>query len=118
MSAKASLGLATATVIGVNAMIGAGIFTTPAIMASKAGPVGLLVYIGVIAAVWCIAQSLAHVATIITQEGWFYSYGAFLGGHRLGVLAAGAYLVGLLIAMGLLTQMAGSYATIFVPGSP
>jgi len=40
------IGVSTATIIGMNAMIGAGIFTIPATMAAHVGPAGILAFIG------------------------------------------------------------------------
>ncbi len=103
------IGVATATIIGMNAMIGAGIFTAPAAIGSFVGPAGIVAYLFVIVAVWFIAQSLARVAARFPAEGSFYTYTKQWGGHILGAISGGCYLVGLLIAMGLLAQVAGSY---------
>lgn len=111
----AKIGVATATIIGMNAMIGSGIFTAPATMGALVGPAGILAYVIVVASVWFIAQSIARVAYLYPQEGSFYVYASQWGGHIMGLLASGAYFVGLLIAMGLLSQMAGTYLQVFFP---
>ena len=67
------IGVATATIVGMNAMIGAGIFTAPAAIGSFVGPAGIIAYIFVIIAVWFIAQSLSRVAARFPQEGSFYT---------------------------------------------
>lgn len=103
------IGLAVAIIVGMNAMIGAGIFAVPAALANSVGPAGILTYAFVTAAVWCIAYSLARLAALYPQEGSFYIYAKQWGGHTMGILAAGAYLLGLTIAMGLLTQIVGTY---------
>lgn len=103
------IGVITATIIGMNAMIGAGIFTAPAAIGSFVGPAGIIAYLFVIVAVWFIAQSLARVSALIPQEGSFYIYAKQWGGHIVGAIAAYSYLIGLLIAMGLLAQVAGDY---------
>lgn len=103
------IGLSTATIIGMNAMIGAGIFTAPAAIGAFVGPAGIIAYLFVIIAVWCIAQSLARVAKRFPQEGSFYSYAKQWGGHTVGCIAGYSYLLGLLIAMGLLAQVAGDF---------
>ena len=103
------IGVVTATIIGMNAMIGAGIFTAPAAIGSFVGPAGIIAYIFVIIAVWFIAQSLARVASRFPQEGSFYTYAKQWGGHAIGCIAGYSYLIGLLIAMGLLAQIAGSF---------
>lgn len=101
------IGLATATIVGMNAMIGAGIFSVPAALGSYVGPGGIITYLFVIIAVWFMGSSMARLAQLYPEEGSFYTYAKQWGGHTLGLLSAGAYLIGLVIAMGLLTQMAG-----------
>jgi basic amino acid/polyamine antiporter, APA family len=106
---KAKIGVITATIVGMNAMIGAGIFAVPATLASSVGPAGILTYAFVIMAVWFMALTISRVAQLYPKEGSFYTYASQWGGHLTGVIAAGLYLIGLLIAMGLLAQVAGSY---------
>lgn len=110
------IGVLTATIIGVNAMIGAGIFTAPAILATaKIGPAAIVTYIFVVISVWFIAQSMARVASKFPTEGSFYTYAKQWGGHTLGIIASISYLLGILMAMGLLTQIAGSYLNYLFP---
>jgi len=107
---SSKIGVLTATIIGINAMIGAGIFTAPAILAhAKIGPAVILTYLFVVASVWFIAQSLARVAARFPEEGSFYAYAKQWGGHALGVIASTAYLMGILMAMGLLATYVGIY---------
>lgn len=108
-SQSGKIGVATATIIGMNAMIGSGIFSAPATMASAVGPAGILAYLFVMGAVLFIALSLARLAYLYPQSGSFYLYAKQWSGHVGGLIASGAYFIGLLIAMGLLTQMAGTY---------
>lgn len=109
------IGLGTATIICMNAMIGAGIFSTPAKLALSVGPAGILSYAFVIFAVLCMALTLSRVAQLYPHEGSFYAYTKQWAGHRGGIIAAGSYVTGVVIAMGLLTQMAGSYLHEFIP---
>lgn len=109
------IGLVTATIICMNSMIGAGIFTTPAKLALSAGPAGIITYIFVIAAVLFMALSLARVAALYPQEGSFYVYAKAWGGHTVGIIAAGAYVVGVLIALSLITQLTAGYLHELVP---
>lgn len=109
------IGVATATIIGMNAMIGSGIFTAPATMAAYVGPAGILAYIFVVIAVWFIAQSLARLSYLFPEEGSFYIYVKQWAGHTWGLIASTAYFIGLLIAMGLLSQMAGQYIQAYFP---
>ena len=103
------IGVVTATIIGMNAMIGSGIFATPAVLAANVGPAGIFAFLFVIISVWFIAQSLARVAALYPEEGAFYTYAKQWSGHLGGMIAISAYFIGLLIAMGLLTQMSGEY---------
>ena len=103
------LSLNVATMIGLNTMIGAGIFTLPSKLGALAGPAGLITYILAFLAIWFIAQSFARAAYLFPQEGSFYIYAKQWGGHRMGLISAGAYMFGLLFAMGLLCQMTGNY---------
>jgi len=101
------IGVATATIIGMNAMIGAGIFSMTCSLASGVGPASILSYLCAFFAVWFIAQSIARAANLWPQEGGFYTYTRQWAGHTMGLIAAGSYLFGFLIAMALLCKVAG-----------
>lgn len=103
------IGLTTAIIVGMNAMIGAGIFSMTSSLASGVGPASMLSYLFAFFAVWFIAQSVARAAYLWPQEGSFYTYARQWGGHTLGLVAAGAYIFGFLIAMALLCKIAGGY---------
>lgn len=109
------IGLLTATVISMNAMIGAGIFTTPANLAHTVGPAGILTYAFVIIAVLCMALSFAWLAERYPQEGSFYTYAKQWGGHTMGVISASSYALGVSIAMGLIAKMAANYLHVYIP---
>ncbi len=109
------IGLLTATIVGMNAMIGAGIFTAPSALA--AGPASILTFAFVAFAVWCMAQSIARVAQLFPQEGSFYAYVRPWGGHGMGLIAAACYLFGITIAMGLLTHAAGEHLVRYIPST-
>jgi len=109
------IGLATATIIGMNAMIGSGIFTAPAALASNVGPAGILAYIFVAIAIWFMADSLARLAKLYPEEGSFYTYAKQWGGHIVGMIAIIGYFIGLLVAMGLLVRVSGSYLSDLFP---
>ena len=113
---QTKISVSTAIIIGMNAMIGAGIFSIASILASQVGPAGILTYLFAFAAVWFMAQSIARTAYLFPQEGSFYTYAYQLGGHHLGLLSAGMYLLGLLVAMGLLCQFSGAYLHQVIPG--
>lgn len=109
------ISVATAIIIGMNAMIGAGIFSLTCALSSQVGPAGILTYLFSFAAIWFMAKSLARVAYLYPQEGSFYNYTKQWGGHKLGLVAAGAYFVGPLIAMGLLCKITGIYLNHMIP---
>lgn len=106
-----TLGLGMATIIALNAMIGAGIFAVPSALQFNAGPVALLSYLFVIACVWALARSIALTAKSYPGEGAFYRYAAAWGGHGVGMIAASLYIIGLIVALGLLGRITGIYLT-------
>lgn len=106
---SSKIGITTATIIGMNAMIGSGIFIVPSTLASFVGPAGILAFIFVIISVLFMALSIARVASLFPQEGSFYAYVKQWGGHTMGLVAGFSYFIGLIIAMGLLSQIAGIY---------
>jgi len=103
------IGVRTATIVGMNAIIGAGIFSMTCSLASGVGPAGILSYLFAFFTVWFIAQSIARAAYLWPQEGSFYIYTRQWAGHTVGLLSAGAYIFGFLIAMALLCKIAGVY---------
>jgi len=109
------IGVGTATIFGMNAMIGAGIFTAPSAMASKVGPAGILAYLFVVVSVWFMGVSIARAATLFPSEGSFYAYIKPLLGHHIAMLLNASHLLGIVVAMGLLTQNAGAYLHPFIP---
>jgi len=109
------IGVATATIVGMNAMIGSGIFTAPSALAAHVGPAGIVAYLFVVFAVWCIASSISRLAALFPKEGSFYAYTQRWAGHGGGLIAVGLYFVGLLIAMGLLSKVAGIYLSPVFP---
>jgi amino acid transporter len=109
------IGVSTATIVGMNAMIGAGIFSIPATLAAHVGPAGILALIFVIISIWFMATSIARLAYLFPEEGSFYTYAKQWSGHLGGMLAVSSYLIGLLLAMGLLCRQAGIYLHTFIP---
>jgi amino acid transporter len=109
------ISLAMAIVVGINAIVGAGIFGVPAKLQITAGPAGLLTYAFVIVAVLFMALSFARVATLYPEGGAFYSYAKIWGGHTWGIIATLSYLIGLIIAMGLLANICGNYMNSYIP---
>jgi len=109
------ISLTTAVIVCLNAMIGSGIFTAPAAMASNVGPAGIIAYIFVAFAVWCMASSIAQLAHLYPEEGSFYVYVKQWAGHNVGLFAITLYFIGVIVAMGLLTRVAGNYLQPFLP---
>lgn len=103
------ISVSTAIIIGMNAMIGAGIFSITSLLASHVGPAGIFTYLFAFVAIWFMAKSMARTAYLFPEEGSFYVYAKQVGGHYFGLLAAGFYLFGILTAVGLLCRFAGDY---------
>ncbi|WP_193044575.1 APC family permease [Mycolicibacterium baixiangningiae] len=88
------LGLTDAIVIGLGAMIGAGIFTALAPAAAAAGG-GLLIGLAVAAVVaYCNATSSARLAALHPQSGGTYVYGRERLGEFWGYLAGWGFIAG------------------------
>jgi basic amino acid/polyamine antiporter, APA family len=88
------LGLADAVMIGLGAMLGAGIFAALAPAANAAGS-GLLLGLGVAAVVaYCNATSSARLAARYPDSGGTYVYGRERLGPFWGYLAGWSFVVG------------------------
>lgn len=109
------IGLGVAVIIGMNAMIGAGIVAIPAFLSNQVGPAGIFSYAFSIFVVLTMSLSLAKLAEDYPGEGWSYRYPKLWGGHRLGMISALSYLLGVMIAMGFLVQKAGAWAANIIP---
>jgi amino acid transporter len=109
------ISLISATIICINAMIGVGIFTTPAKLALSVGPAGILTYLFAIVAVTFIALSLALLSREYPEEGSFYNYTKQWAGSIIGFIAALSYVIGIVIALGLLAKIASQYFNQFLP---
>lgn len=91
------LGLSDAIVIGLGAMIGAGVFTAlgPAAAAAGGGGGGLLIGLAVAAVVaYCNATSSARLAARYPQSGGTYVYGRERLGEFWGHLAGWSFVTG------------------------
>jgi len=115
-SLNGKIGLPGAIILCMNAMIGAGIFASPAILANSPGPAGIIAYFLVVIAVLFLALSLAQLAREYPEEGSFYLYAKQWSGRIGGLLASGSYILGITIALGLLIQITNSYLTQLIPG--
>ncbi len=88
------LGVGDAVVVGLGAMLGAGVFAAfgPAARAAGSGLVWGLVLAGLVA--WCNATSSAQLAAVHPQSGGTYVYGRHRLGRAWGVVAGWAFLTG------------------------
>ena len=118
MSQQQKIGVFAATIIGINAMIGAGIFAMPALLSPVAGPASILSFGLSSFVILTIVFSLGRLAVMHPGEGWGYRYPALWGGHTLGLISSFMYISGVLVAMGFLTQQAGVWLAQYTSYSP
>ncbi len=104
------LGLLDAVVIGLGAMIGAGVFAAIGPAARAAGT-GLLVGLGIAAVVaFCNATSSAQLAAVYPQSGGTYVYGRERLGPFWGYLAGWGFIVGKVASCAAIALTVGAYA--------
>ncbi|MFI5960407.1 APC family permease [Cryptosporangium sp. NPDC051539] len=103
------LGLTDAVVIGLGAMIGAGIFAALGPAAAAAGP-GLPIALAVAAVVaYCNATSSARLAARYPDSGGTYVYGRQRLGAFWGYLAGWGFVVGKTASCAAMALTVGSY---------
>jgi len=107
-----------ATIIGVNAMIGAGIFAMPGRLAFSVGPVSVLSYALSAFLILSVVLALGRLSLLHPGDAWGYRYPAVWGGHGVGLVAAFGYIGGVIIAMGFLTQQLGVWVSSWVGYNP
>lgn len=112
------LSLTMAIIIGINSIVGASIFLAPAALQTTAGPAALITYGLISIAALFMGLALARVAQLYPEKGLFYSYAKLWGGHTWGVLAMASYCTGLVVALGLLARVTGSYLALYIPLEP
>ncbi len=113
--AENKIGLKTAVIIGVNAMIGAGVLTIPTLLSSIVGPAGILTTVFSIIIVLAIGLSFGRLAQLYSADGWSYNYPAKWAGHKTGIVSAFFYLFGIIVGMGFLAQQAGIWFNRIIP---
>ena len=109
------LGTVDAVVVGLGAMLGAGIFAAPAPAARAAGgwlPLAVLLA-GFVA--WCNATSTARLAAVFPRAGGTYVYAGRLLGGAWGHLAGWGFVVGKTASCAAMALTVGAYAW---PGRP
>ena len=116
MEERKKISLLVAIVVGINAMIGAGIVAIPGMLSQQAGPGGTLSFVLSILVVLAMSSSLGALAKAYPGKGWNYLYPSQYGGHTLGMISALCYLAGVIVAMGFLVQQAGEWSGNFLPG--
>ncbi|MCJ1679345.1 APC family permease [Streptomyces sp. APSN-46.1] len=110
---KRTLGVFDAVVVGLGAMVGAGIFAALAPAAGAAGPAGgaLLTALGLAALVaYCNAHSSARLAARYPASGGTYVYGRERLGPFWGYLAGWGFVVGKTASCAAMALTVGAYA--------
>ncbi|MHC8424534.1 APC family permease [Streptomyces sp. NB004] len=106
---RRTLGVGDAVVVGLGAMIGAGIFAALAPAAGAAGP-GLLTGLAVAAVVaYCNAMSSARLAARHPVSGGAYVYGRERLGEFWGCLAGWSFIVGKTASCAAMALTVGAY---------
>ncbi|MGC4943586.1 APC family permease [Kribbella sp. DT2] len=106
---RRDLGLGDAVVVGLGAMVGAGVFAVFAPAAAAAGS-GLLIALALAALVaYCNATSSARLAALYPQSGGTYVYGRERLGPFWGYLAGWSFVVGKTASCAAMALTAGSY---------
>jgi basic amino acid/polyamine antiporter, APA family len=104
------LGVGDAVVVGLGAMLGAGVFAAFGPAAEAAGS-GILVALGLAAVVaYANATSSAQLAALYPTSGGTYVYGRERLGPFWGFLAGWGFVVGKLASCGAMALTFGSYA--------
>lgn len=112
---RRELGLGDAVLVGLGAMLGAGVFAAFGPAAAAAGA-GLLVALAVAAVVaYCNATSSAQLAAVYPQAGGTYVYGRRQLGPTWGFVAGWGFVVGKTASCAAMALTAGVYAW---PGHP
>lgn len=107
---RRELGLSDAVVVGLGAMLGAGVFAAFGPAAAAAGT-GLLLALALAAVVaWCNATSSAELAAVHPFAGGTYVYGRRQLGEGWGFVAGWGFVVGKTASCAAMALTAGAYA--------
>lgn len=109
------MSLPVTVAVGLNAVIGAGIFSIPPALYYYSGMYGLYAYIFVIAAAMIMAYGFGLISSKINDNTVFYGYAASWGGPIAGYTSYLLYVGGLAIALALLTKITGLYLHVYFP---
>lgn len=112
------LGFLEAYTIGVGTMIGAGIFVLPGIVASNAGPAGMISFVigGLVSLL--TALSLSELATGMPKAGGSYYYVNRAMGSFFGSVVGWSMWAGLMFATAFYMLGFGQYLTFFYGNIP
>lgn len=106
-----TMSLIMAVILGLNAVIGAGIFAVPTRLAQVAGPIGLLAYLFVIVAVLFLALGMGRMSALYPTGGIFYNHTRLWAPHKIALFASFSYIIGLIVALSLLARIAATHLT-------
>lgn len=113
------LGFASALIFGLNAAIGAGIFSAPLALHQKAGSIGILSYLLATILILLIGLTFSRLLKIYPSSSFLYDLPNLWGGKFAGRLSLYLYSGGLVVALGLLGGIAGTIlSTLFHIGTP
>lgn len=112
------LGFLEAYTIGVGTMIGAGIFVLPGIVASKAGPAGMISFVIAGFVSLLTALSLSELATGMPKAGGSYYYVNRAMGSFFGSVVGWSMWAGLMFATAFYMLGFGQYLTYFYGNIP
>lgn len=112
------ISMVAAAVIAFNAMVGAGVLLMPAILSSLVGPASIFTLLLSSLVVLSMGLSLGKAAEAYPGAGWSYLYPSTWAGHKVGLISSISYILGLLLAMGVLVQQAGIWVHKVVPFIP
>jgi basic amino acid/polyamine antiporter, APA family len=112
------LGFLEAYTIGVGTMIGAGIFVLPGIVASNAGPAGMISFVIAGFVSLLTALSLSELATGMPKAGGSYYYVNRAMGSFFGSIVGWSMWAGLMFATAFYMLGFGQYLTYFYGNIP
>lgn len=115
----AKLGLVSVILLGINSIVGAGIFLTPGAVIRIAGPLAPAAYLlaGVFAGV--LAMVFATAARYVNTNGASYAYTTAAFGPRVGIYVGVTHAIAASIAWGVLSSFFVSTLLLAVfPGEP
>lgn len=104
------LGLSDAVILGLGAMIGAGIFAAPGPATSAAGSGLLLALVAAACVAFCNATSSAQLAALHPESGGTYVYGRARLGPLWGYLAGFGFVIGKMASCTAMALTFGAYA--------